>query len=98
MERKEFESYVEEKMKKIDEALDKMGAHTDMKGRFEDLMKKYTDVRENFSQLKSTGADAFEDVKVGFQIAWSDLQDSMKSASDRLMSLGNQKEPTASAS
>lgn len=89
--RSEFESAIEEKMHKFEEILERMSKGSELKGlrnEIEDLRNKYTSVRMNYQRVKSASSDAFDDVKVGFQLAWNDLRGAMRCAADRLIALG----------
>lgn len=58
-------------------------ARTNLASAMTNLESKRGEVDSKIRQLASTSSDATEDLLIGAQIAWSDLKDSIKSASSR---------------
>lgn len=89
-----FESYVEDRMKKFEELINNLRSPSTSGIKpnvisLDELRAQYQTVRENYVQLKEAGSDAWDEIKTGFQVAWDDLSDSLRSAVDRFMNLGN---------
>ena len=47
------------------------------------LRTKQQRVQEKLEELRTAGTDAWEDVKAGVEVAWTDLQDAVQRARDK---------------
>jgi uncharacterized coiled-coil DUF342 family protein len=64
---------------------DQVGAEQRIKyyEEIESLRTKQQRVHEKLEELRTAGTDAWEEVKTGVEVAWSDLQDAVQRARDK---------------
>jgi len=85
---KKIESQLQEWKSDIDKMkakIDKVDAETQLEyyKQIEDLRTKQEYAQKKLAELKASSESAWEDLKVGIDLAWTSLEEAVKSASNR---------------
>lgn len=89
MDKKKYEKKMEKKLHSMEVEIDRMKAKADVAGsdaragyqrEIGYLQGRKQAIKEKLDELRSSGTDAWQDIKLGTEQAWTDLSRAVKSA------------------